>query len=99
MGQMTWVAGSGQLAGQDPTLDALVAELRRLAEEDAGSVTWTCRGRRVDETRYVVELEHVSVGGDRPASGTRRHTKFLLQGAPRDVVAHFAAYLGGPFRA
>ena len=98
MGQMTWMPGTGQLAGQDPTLDALVAELRRLAEHDPGSAQWICRGRRVDDTRYVVELEHVGVGGEKPGPGTRRNTKFLLQGAAQDVVAHFAAYLGGPVR-
>jgi hypothetical protein len=93
MGVMQWSPGDGESAGADPTLEALFRQLRQIAEADASSVAWTCRGRRVDGTRYVVELEHAGVGTTLPSPWARRNTKFLLQGQPQDNVAHFAAYL------
>src|SRR5687767_2101604 len=93
MGVMKWSPSAGQAAGLDPTLDALVDKLCQLAAGDASSVSWACKGRRVDETRYVVELEHDGVSRTAISPLTRRNTKFLLQGTPEDIVAHFAAYI------
>jgi hypothetical protein len=100
MGVMRWLPRANQIAGKDPAIDDLIAQLRQQAEEDDGSAVWSCGVSRVGRGRYLVELAH----GDRAdgwlerAPETRESVRFSLEGTREDVLTQFAMWLSIPWK-